>query len=56
MSDKVNFGAAERQEEPAGAGRRPGAEFGLGRIKRTSGQSSGIDSGAGVPGRQGTQQ
>ena len=33
MSDKVNFGAAERQEEPAGAGRRPGTEFDLGRIK-----------------------
>ncbi len=33
MSDKVNFGVAERQGEPAGAGRRPGAEGGLGRIK-----------------------
>ena len=33
MSDKVNFGVAERQGEPARAGRCPGAEFGLGRIK-----------------------
>ena len=33
MSDKVNFGAAERQGESARAGRCPGAEGGLGRIK-----------------------
>ncbi len=33
MSDKVNFGAAERQGEPVRVGRCPGAEGGLGRIK-----------------------
>ena len=33
MSDKVNFGAAERQGEPVGTGKRPGAEGGPGRIK-----------------------
>ena len=48
--DKVRaLGARRGGKAPWGRG-RPGPH------KRTSGQSSGIDSGAGVPGRQGTQQ